>query len=62
MVVVAVAGGSGDMGRLIVDALLQREKHEVYVFLRKLSTYMYLNIIFPFFIMKLRLLGTDLAH
>lgn len=35
MVVVAVAGGSGDMGRLIVDALVATGKHEVYVISRK---------------------------
>jgi FlaA1/EpsC-like NDP-sugar epimerase len=35
MVVVAVAGGSGDMGRLIVDALVTTHRHEVYVISRK---------------------------
>ncbi|KAH8894012.1 NmrA-like family protein [Thozetella sp. PMI_491] len=35
MVVVAVAGGTGDMGRLIVAALLQRNQHEVYVLSRR---------------------------
>ncbi|KAI1079801.1 NmrA-like family protein [Whalleya microplaca] len=35
MVVVAVAGGSGDLGRLVVDALLKRGGHEVYVLSRK---------------------------
>ncbi|KAI4858687.1 NmrA-like family protein [Hypoxylon rubiginosum] len=36
MVVVAVAGGTGDLGRLIVDSLLKREQHEVYVISRRL--------------------------
>ncbi len=35
MVVVAVAGGLGDFGRLIVDALLAKDKYEVYVLTRK---------------------------
>lgn len=37
MVVVAVPGGLGDLGRLIVDALLQTGKHEVYSLTRKVS-------------------------
>ncbi|KAH8172607.1 nmrA-like family protein [Sarocladium implicatum] len=35
MSVVVVAGGRGDFGRLITDALLATEKHEVYVTTRK---------------------------
>lgn len=38
MVVVAVAGGTGDLGRLIVDSLLKREQHEVYVISRRVSS------------------------
>ncbi|KAJ3578182.1 hypothetical protein NPX13_g2380 [Xylaria arbuscula] len=35
MEVVVVAGGLGDLGRLITDALYQRNKHEVYIMSRK---------------------------
>ncbi len=35
MTVVAVAGGLGDLGRLIVDALLETDKYEVYIMSRK---------------------------
>lgn len=35
MSVVAVAGGLGDLGRLITDALLETGKHEVYILSRK---------------------------
>ncbi|KAK0648490.1 hypothetical protein B0T16DRAFT_435788 [Cercophora newfieldiana] len=35
MTIVAVAGGLGDFGRLIVEALLETGKHEVYVMSRK---------------------------
>ncbi|KAJ9149910.1 NAD(P)-binding domain protein [Pleurostoma richardsiae] len=35
MVAVAVAGGLGDMGRLIVEELLKRRKYEVYVLSRR---------------------------
>ncbi|KAH6631352.1 hypothetical protein F5144DRAFT_531955 [Chaetomium tenue] len=35
MTIVAVAGGSGDLGRLITDALLKTGKHEVYITSRK---------------------------
>lgn len=35
MSVVAVAGGLGGLGRLIVDALIDTGKHEVYVLSRK---------------------------
>jgi uncharacterized protein YbjT (DUF2867 family) len=37
MAVVAVAGGLGDLGRLITDALLNTGKYEVYVMSRKVS-------------------------
>jgi hypothetical protein len=39
MSVVAVAGGLGDMGRLITEALFQTGKYEVYVMSRKVSLY-----------------------
>lgn len=39
MVVVAVAGGLGDLGRLITQALVVTGKHEVYVLSRKVSIY-----------------------
>lgn len=35
MSIIAVAGGLGDLGRLIVDALLETGKHEVYIMSRK---------------------------
>jgi hypothetical protein len=35
MTVIAVAGGLGDLGRLITDALYDTGKHEVYVMSRK---------------------------
>ncbi|KAK5215986.1 hypothetical protein LTR72_010960 [Exophiala xenobiotica] len=35
MVVVVVPGGLGDFGRLVVDALLEADKHEVYALTRK---------------------------
>ncbi|KAF7552242.1 hypothetical protein G7Z17_g4458 [Cylindrodendrum hubeiense] len=35
MTVVAVAGGTGDIGRLIVDALITRGKHRLYIMSRK---------------------------
>jgi uncharacterized protein YbjT (DUF2867 family) len=35
MAVVVVAGGLGDLGRLIVEALLETGKHEVYTMSRK---------------------------
>ncbi|KAH8658515.1 hypothetical protein BX600DRAFT_439677 [Xylariales sp. PMI_506] len=35
MAVVLVAGGLGDLGRLITDALIQTGKHEVYILSRK---------------------------
>lgn len=37
MTVVAIAGGFGDLGRLIADALLATGKHEVYVMSRKVT-------------------------
>lgn len=37
MSVVAVAGGLGDMGRLITQALFKTGKYEVYVMSRKVS-------------------------
>ncbi|RYP09065.1 hypothetical protein DL765_008587 [Monosporascus sp. GIB2] len=36
MVVVAVAGGTGNVGKTLVDAFKQNEKHEVIVFARKI--------------------------
>lgn len=38
MVVIAVAGGLGDLGKLIVEALLDTGKHEVYVLSRRVGT------------------------
>lgn len=35
MAVVAIAGGLGDLGRVITNALLETGKHEVYVLSRK---------------------------
>lgn len=35
MGVVAVAGGLGDLGRLITDALFETAKYEVYILSRK---------------------------
>lgn len=35
MAVVAVAGGLGDLGRLITDALFETGKYEVYIMSRK---------------------------
>jgi hypothetical protein len=35
MTVVAIAGGLGDLGRLIMEALLETGKHEVYAMSRK---------------------------
>lgn len=35
MVVVVVAGGLGDLGQLITNALLETGKHEVYIMSRK---------------------------
>ncbi|KAI1085297.1 NmrA-like family protein [Whalleya microplaca] len=37
MTVVAVAGGLGDLGRLITDALFETGKYEVYIMSRKIS-------------------------
>lgn len=37
MVVVAVAGGTGNVGRTIVETLLQSNKHQVIVLARKVS-------------------------
>jgi saccharopine dehydrogenase-like NADP-dependent oxidoreductase len=37
MTIVAVAGGLGDLGRLITDALLETGKHEVYILSRKVK-------------------------
>lgn len=39
MSVVAVAGGLGDLGGLIVEALIDTGKHEVYVMSRKVPMY-----------------------
>jgi len=38
MVKVAVAGGTGSVGRTIVDALKENPKHEVIVLARKVSS------------------------
>lgn len=35
MTVVAIAGGLGDLGRLIMEALLETGKYEVYAMSRK---------------------------
>lgn len=35
MAIIAVAGGSGDLGRLIVQALVKRNKHLVYILSRR---------------------------
>lgn len=37
MGIVVVAGGSGPVGRTIVDALVAHGKHEVFVFSRSVS-------------------------
>ena len=37
MVTVAVAGGSGNVGRTIVDALKKSEKHDVIVLTREVK-------------------------
>jgi hypothetical protein len=37
MTVVVVAGGLGDLGRLITDAIVETEKYEVYVMTRKVD-------------------------
>jgi uncharacterized protein YbjT (DUF2867 family) len=37
MVAVAVAGGTGNVGRTIVDALKKSQKHEVVVLTRKVK-------------------------
>jgi uncharacterized protein YbjT (DUF2867 family) len=37
MTIVAVAGGSGDLGRLITDALSKTGKHEIYITSRKVN-------------------------
>lgn len=39
MPVVVVAGGLGDLGRLITDALVDTGKHEVYVLSRKVPLF-----------------------
>lgn len=39
MSIVAVAGGLGDLGGLIVEALIATGKHEVYVMSRKVPKY-----------------------
>jgi predicted dinucleotide-binding enzyme len=39
MVIVAVIGGTGNVGKTIVDALKEDEKHEVIVLTRKVSYY-----------------------
>jgi uncharacterized protein YbjT (DUF2867 family) len=37
MVTVAVAGGTGGVGKTIVETLVQKSKHQVIVFIRKVS-------------------------
>lgn len=37
MVVVAVAGGTGGLGRMLVDALLATGKHDVKILARKVG-------------------------
>ena len=37
MVIVAVAGGTGNVGRTIVDALEKSQKHDVIVLTRKVK-------------------------
>jgi NAD dependent epimerase/dehydratase family enzyme len=37
MTSVVIAGGRGDLGRLITDAVIETGKHEVYVMTRKVS-------------------------
>jgi uncharacterized protein YbjT (DUF2867 family) len=43
MTVIAVAGGLGDLGRLITDALLETGKYEVYVLSRKVSKHNFVS-------------------
>lgn len=47
MAIVAVAGGSGDLGRLIVQALIKRNKHVVYVLSRRDKVRRKVHIILP---------------
>jgi len=42
MVTVAVAGGSGNLGRTIVDGLKESPKHNVTVLVRKVSSCHYM--------------------
>ena len=37
MVYVAVAGGTGNVGRTLVDAIVETGRHEVFVISRKVS-------------------------
>lgn len=37
MVVVAVAGGTGQLGRTLVEAILSTAKHEVFILSRKVG-------------------------
>lgn len=43
MVIVAVVGGTGNVGKTIVDALKENGKHEVIVLTRKVSSYAVAN-------------------
>jgi len=43
MSVIAVAGGLGDLGRLIVNALLETGKHEVYILSRKVRKHFHIG-------------------
>jgi uncharacterized protein YbjT (DUF2867 family) len=38
MVVVAVVGGTGNVGKTVVDALKESKEHEVVVFARKVGS------------------------
>lgn len=49
MTIVAVAGGLGDLGRLITNAVLETGKHEVYVMSRTV-TFHQNNLPYPLFI------------
>jgi nucleoside-diphosphate-sugar epimerase len=44
MAIVAVAGGTGDVGRTIVEALLETGKHTVFVLGRKVRDIHFIRI------------------
>lgn len=48
MAVIVVPGGLGDLGRLITEALVETQKHEVYVMSRKVDTRKYREIVHQF--------------